>query len=214
MFMKRITAKFLGAVWVLGSGASAMADPSHDPSGGQDSQNQPGSCAQDQGDDDAQSQAPPHNGAQAPAPGQPQGPAPAPGQAQGPAQPGAQDQDQDQDTAETFAWSTGPSHLGVLVMGMTPELRQHFGAPVDRGVLIAKIEPSSPAARAGLQIGDVIVRVGPRYVRNGDDVIQALGAQPGGRVRIVVVRQGHAVRIDAMLPGRPQPPQPNQQNQL
>lgn len=193
--MKRITAKFLGAFWLLGPGASAMAGPGHD----QDCPDQAAPRDQDQEDrEDAQSQAPPPGGAQAPAPGQAQ----------------AGGQDQPQDTAETFAWSTGPSHLGVLVMGMTPELRQHLGAPADRGVLIAKIEPRSPAERAGLQVGDVIVRVGTQRVRTGDDVIQALSAQSAGRVRLTVIRQGREVRIDAMLPGREQPKPPSPQSQL
>jgi C-terminal processing protease CtpA/Prc len=39
---------------------------------------------------------------------------------------------------------------------MTPELREHFGAPRDAGVLVSKVAADSPAAKAGVQVGDII----------------------------------------------------------
>ena len=56
---------------------------------------------------------------------------------------------------DTFEWSTSKGRLGVLVMSLTPELRKHFGAAEDRGAMIARVEPLSPAALAGLKPGDV-----------------------------------------------------------
>lgn len=129
-------------------------------------------------------------------------------QAQAPSQ--NQDQDQDQDVAESQVWQAGQSHLGVVVMGLTTELRQFFGVPADRGVLVAKVEPSSAASRAGIQVGDVLVRVGPRMVRSGDDVIQALAAHAGGRIRISVIRQGRMQRLFASLPGNQASPEQDQ----
>jgi serine protease Do len=127
---------------------------------------------------------------------------------------GSQDQDQDEDTVETFTWATGQSHLGIMVMGLTQDLRQFFGAPADRGVLIAKVEPNSPAARAGIQVGDVLVRVGRQRVGSGDDVIQALGAQSGGPTRLWVVRQGRPLRLDATIPRPPSQSSSNPQQQM
>jgi membrane-associated protease RseP (regulator of RpoE activity) len=114
----------------------------------------------------------------------------------------SQDQDnddQDEDIAATV--TAGQPRLGILVMAVTPELRRYFGVTSDRGVLVARIEPGSPAARAGLQVGDILTRVGRQPVHGGTDVIQALGAQPGGRVRLSAVRHGRMVRLVAMLPG-------------
>src|SRR5579871_5943521 len=62
-------------------------------------------------------------------------------------------------TIEKFEWSTAKGRLGVMVMGLTPELRKHFGAPDDRGVLVAHVESGTPAATAGIEVGDVIVEV-------------------------------------------------------
>lgn len=50
-------------------------------------------------------------------------------------------------------------YLGVRSIEMTPELRQHFGAPRDAGVLVGTVEPESPAARAGIQVGDILTAV-------------------------------------------------------
>ena len=44
-------------------------------------------------------------------------------------------------------------YLGVELVDLTPELREHFGAPRDVGVMVGRVEPGSPAARAGLEVG-------------------------------------------------------------
>jgi len=46
-----------------------------------------------------------------------------------------------------------------MVMELTPELRKHFGAGEERGILVSRVEPLSPAALAGIKPGDVIVKV-------------------------------------------------------
>jgi membrane-associated protease RseP (regulator of RpoE activity) len=50
-------------------------------------------------------------------------------------------------------------YLGVNLTEMTPELREALGAPAEMGVLINRVVPDSPAARAGLQAGDVLTRI-------------------------------------------------------
>ena len=48
--------------------------------------------------------------------------------------------------------------LGVTLVQMSPELRQHYGAPRDTGLLVARVRPGEPAARAGFLVGDVVIR--------------------------------------------------------
>ena len=55
---------------------------------------------------------------------------------------------------EKYEWSTSKGRLGVMVMSLTPELRKHLGAAEDRGVLVAHVEPGTPAASAGIAVGD------------------------------------------------------------
>ena len=104
---------------------------------------------------------------------------------------------------ESFEWASGGTHLGIVVEGMTRDLRSYFGAPSDRGVLIAHVVHGSPAERAGLRVGDVLLDVGNQSIRSADDVISALAQQPNGQVRIDVMRQGRRMRLSAYL-GNPQ----------
>jgi serine protease Do len=132
--------------------------------------------------------------------------------AQGPSQGLAQPPDQeDEDFADTEPVE-GQVRLGVMVMSVTPELRRFFGVASDRGVLVARVDPGSAAARAGIQVGDVLVRVGPQVVHTGDDVVQALAARQGGRLRIAVVRQGRPVRLVAFVSTGANQNQLNNQN--
>jgi membrane-associated protease RseP (regulator of RpoE activity) len=219
--MTRFTMKILGALVAVGCGSSAMAQPptqgywagyydnSHQTSPGPSQSANPSSPvprsqgAQSTDAWDDQSQAVPESSQQQ----QPAQPSPQQPQNQNP-----WDQGQEEDSAETFSWSGGQSRLGVMVMGMTPELRMHFGAPSNTGVLIARVEPNSAATRAGLLVGDVLVHVGRLQIHTGDDVIQALAAQGGGRISLSVIRQGQRLRLTAIVPGQ-QPQQPLQQPQ-
>ena len=53
----------------------------------------------------------------------------------------------------------GGGYLGVRSIELTPELRQHFGAPKDAGVMVGTVEPDSPAAKAGIQVGDILTAI-------------------------------------------------------
>jgi len=55
--------------------------------------------------------------------------------------------------------------LGLRVVETTPALRAHYGAPEDAGVLVVRIEPDTPAARAGIRVGDVLIRFGGSIVQ-------------------------------------------------
>jgi membrane-associated protease RseP (regulator of RpoE activity) len=214
--MSRIAPKLLTALFVLGCGSGAMASPNrgqwtdssgneqnppsqgYAPQGSNPSQGySPGGGYQAQGSQGGyQAQGAPSQGA--PPPGYPSQGNPSQGgyPDQGSVQP--PDQDQEEDFAETEPVE-GQGKLGILVISVTPELRRFFGVASDRGVLVARVEPNSPAARAGIQVGDVLVRVGPQVVRAGDDVVQAITARQGGRIRIAVVRQGRSVHLVAFV---------------
>jgi membrane-associated protease RseP (regulator of RpoE activity) len=214
--MSRIAPKLLTALFVLGCGSGAMASPNHgqwtDSSG--NDQNQPSQGYAPQGNS-SQGYAPPGGGYQSQG-APPQGSSPPSSQGmppqggyqdQGSAQP--PDQDQDEDFAETEPVE-GQAKLGIMVISVTPELRRFFGVASDRGVLVARVEPGSAAARAGIQVGDMLVRVGPQVVHAGDDVVQALAARQGGRFRIAVVRQGRPVHLVAFVATGMTNPQFNQ----
>jgi C-terminal processing protease CtpA/Prc len=129
----------------------------------------------------------------------------------------SQDQDPNSsEPSEAYETSVGQPRLGIVVMGMTQDLRMYFAAPRDRGVLVARVEPNSLAVRAGIRVGDILIGVENRSVRSGDDVLQALSeAQRGERIRLYIVRERKPLRLDATTrpgatPYQP-PPQPPQQ---
>ncbi|MEW6489239.1 MAG: DegQ family serine endoprotease [Thermodesulfobacteriota bacterium] len=54
--------------------------------------------------------------------------------------------------------------LGLTVQEITPELKAHLEVDVDRGLIVAAVEPGGPAAGAGLRRGDVILEVNQKEV--------------------------------------------------
>src|SRR5262249_37291373 len=81
-----------------------------------------------------------------------------------------------QDTAKTggLDLSTAQdSKFGVAVIGLNPELRSFFSAPKDSGLLVARVDPGSPAAAAGIRVGDVITKLGTDPAKAGDDILAA-----------------------------------------
>ncbi|HOO16229.1 MAG TPA: DegQ family serine endoprotease [Phycisphaerae bacterium] len=79
--------------------------------------------------------------------------------------------------------------MGITIHDLTPELiRELRLGPEQRGVVVTKVEPLSPADRAGLSVGDVITVVGDRPVKNIDDFKEAMSGQDLSRgVRLEVV---------------------------
>jgi len=107
---------------------------------------------------------------------------------------------------ETFEWSTVTSRarLGVMVVGITPELRKHFGAADNRGVLVGRVEPKSAAEAAGLEVGDLIVEVHGRAIDTAGDVISALApVKQGDTVPISVIRDRKPMTLQAKLTTAP-----------
>jgi membrane-associated protease RseP (regulator of RpoE activity) len=105
-----------------------------------------------------------------------------------------------------WSFSSGRGRLGVAILGLGDELRQHFGAPADRGLMVAHVEPGSAAAAAGVQVGDIITTVAGQPARDVTDVISALGqAKRGDKVAVEVVRDGKPIKLDATMTDDPMP---------
>jgi hypothetical protein len=83
--------------------------------------------------------------------------------------------------------------------GIVPE----FGESEQPGVRISGVRPGSPAEKAGVHAGDVLVKFGDVTVRTLDDLAFALrGRRAGDRVGVVVVRDGQERRSEATLQER------------
>jgi serine protease Do len=78
--------------------------------------------------------------------------------------------------------ATAPSShkfLGVSVQDLTPEIAQGLGLKRAGGVVVAQVEPGSPAAEAGLQTGDVIREFNRKPVKNAAEFVQKLEKAQG-----------------------------------
>lgn len=88
---------------------------------------------------------------------------------------------------------------------VTPDLNQQFGIGVDQGVSVEEVEPGTPAAKAGLEPGDVIVGLDGKPIRTQEDLIGGLNRhQPGDEVTLGIVRDGKRRQLDVTLGERPE----------
>jgi len=79
--------------------------------------------------------------------------------------------------------------LGVELQSMTPQLAEYFGLSKRSGALVIFVFADSPAAKAGLKAGDVILSVGTETVQNPVDVRRALSDKPeGSEVEFKIIR--------------------------
>ncbi|NIP87142.1 MAG: Do family serine endopeptidase [Planctomycetales bacterium] len=91
--------------------------------------------------------------------------------------------------------------LGISIQELTAELADSFGVPADvTGVLIGDVLPDSPAAKAGLKAGDVIVDMDKQPVRKpGAFRNRVASLAPGSTVRIAVMRDGTRREFEVTL---------------
>jgi serine protease DegQ len=94
--------------------------------------------------------------------------------------------------------------LGVEPSPLTPQIAERLDVPVDEGVLIQAIVRGSPAERAGLQPGDVIVEFEGQPTREVSDLFTALRQYgPGDEVALAVVSGGEERQVTVRLGPRP-----------
>ena len=91
--------------------------------------------------------------------------------------------------------------VGAFPAQLQAQLAQLIGR--DRGALVGSIEDGSPAAAAGVQVGDIIVGVAGAAVSDPESLRLALGDRPGEAVELTVVRGGAKQAIAVTLGSRP-----------
>jgi serine protease Do len=81
--------------------------------------------------------------------------------------------------------------LGVSLQPLDRELAAALGVQDTRGVLVAGVQPGSPASRGGLQVGDLVTQVEGQPVRGPRDLAMAIGdSKPGATVALTLQRDG------------------------
>ena len=94
-------------------------------------------------------------------------------------------------------------YLGVVLTDLTPELRAHFGVPEETGVMVAKVEPGSPAEKAGVKVGDILTSVDGQEIKSSWDVsLKVRGQEDGDQVPLEVWRKGKVQTLTATVEQR------------
>ena len=95
--------------------------------------------------------------------------------------------------------------LGVTVQGVTSDLAKSLGLSEVRGALVSGVNPGSPAARAGLERGDVIVAFNGHPVSDGNSLRNMVAAtQPNTAATLQVVRNRREQTLTATLAELPE----------
>jgi Do/DeqQ family serine protease len=83
--------------------------------------------------------------------------------------------------------------LGISAQDLTPELAQAFGVlDLNQGVVVVQVGDNTPAARAGIMSGDIIVKINGREIRSRSELRTAIG----------VLRVGETIRIETLRDGK------------
>ena len=90
--------------------------------------------------------------------------------------------------------------LGIQLQEVTQDLARSFGLETPNGALVANVTPGSPADKAGLKTGDVIVAFGDKPIADSSDLPPLVGtSRPGTSVPLTVMRDGKQRKLDVEL---------------
>jgi serine protease Do len=79
--------------------------------------------------------------------------------------------------------------IGVVIQPVTRELAESFGLPKPAGALVSSVEKGSPAEKAGIEVGDVILKFNGKDVSSSEDLPRLVGGtKPGAKATVQVMR--------------------------
>ena len=92
------------------------------------------------------------------------------------------------------------AELGVMIQPVTKELAESFGLKEAKGALISQVLPGSPAERAGLRQGDIIIEFNGKKVAEFHDLPKMVNIQPvGSKAKVKIIRDGDTETINVVL---------------
>jgi|SRR5690242_1201291 len=91
-------------------------------------------------------------------------------------------------------------HLGVMIQGVDPDMAKQFGLSQGGGALVGDVTPNSPAAKAGIQRGDVILELNGKPVTSQDELsVRISETPPGTPVHLKIFRDGKSQDVTVTL---------------
>lgn len=101
---------------------------------------------------------------------------------------------------------TSRPRLGVELQDLDEDLGAYFECPDGKGVLVTRVLKDTPAARAGMKAGDVIVELDGKRVADAAELRSELADKDAGDVRVTVLRKGQRHTLTAELEAAASPP--------
>jgi len=95
--------------------------------------------------------------------------------------------------------------IGVTTVTLTKQLADYFGIADGQGVLVSSVSDDSPAARAGIKAGDVIISADGEKVASAGDLARAINKKKDGEVTLSVVRNRNQRTINVTPKEQPMP---------
>jgi len=94
----------------------------------------------------------------------------------------------------------GQRRLGIEYQEVDGQLAKYFKLADERGVLVTHVDEDSPAGKAGMRAGDVVLKVAGRSVKDGEDLRDEIHrAEPGSELGVIVQRDGKPIELKLKL---------------
>ena len=94
--------------------------------------------------------------------------------------------------------------LGVSGLTVTPELASYYRLPIDRGALVNEVMPYSPAEKAEMRRGDIIIGFGDKAISTIEDLIKEIHKRKiGDSAKVLMLRDGEKWIADVRLEQTP-----------
>jgi serine protease Do len=91
-------------------------------------------------------------------------------------------------------------YMGIGISDVTPENAKFFHVENNEGAVITQVEDGSPAAKAGLKVGDVVTELDGQKVSDASQLQIEVGQkEPGSSIRLGVLRDGKTIDVPVML---------------
>ncbi|MFW5953826.1 MAG: DegQ family serine endoprotease [Guyparkeria sp.] len=90
-------------------------------------------------------------------------------------------------------------YLGVMIQPVTEELARSFGLDDTRGALVAQVQPDTPAEKAGIESGDLIIEFNGKAVKRSGQLPMLVGDAPVGEpATVTIIREGEEKEIEVV----------------
>ena len=102
------------------------------------------------------------------------------------------------------------AYIGVQVQPVTAAIAESLGLKKAEGALVAEAQPDAPAAKAGIQAGDVVTAVNGTSVKDSRDLARQISTMaPGSSAKLDILRKGESKTIEVTLAAMPNQKQAN-----